>query len=231
MQELDSIINQLPERIDIQPFRHVEHFSEYWLVISLLLLVLIGISLAKKGLEFLPSSLQFMFSELFAFQFYNEHSNLSELEIILGYFFSFQLSSALFFLKIFPIVPSHSFNLTNVLLYSLGIYLFLLVKFLIFRTVKYLLPSRVDFKYYVFNYGYFCFYSSLFIMSFNIYLLVSNSKPSLLYFTIPMLFFYILILLRGVSISIRYNILGSIYFFLYLCTLEFIPIILISYAL
>lgn len=231
MQGIDSLINKVPHTYDIQPYHPSNTELQFWLGWTIFFLVSIGLALVYKRRQFVPFIAPFLFSEPFAFDFYNSNSERTFLEVLLGVFFVFQLISLLFILGIFPLEQFNFSYKINLLVYCTGAILFLLLKLLLFTTLKYLLPTRVDFNYYIFNYSYYCFISSFFLLFINFFLLNYPFDFPPLFFGLPLVTFYLLILVRGLLISNRYNILGSIYFFLYLCTLEFIPIILLAKAI
>jgi len=197
------------------------------LLLSFLWLIGILFFLQKSQLDFFSVFFPFVVSENNALDLFKYQPKIRFVDILLGVFFLIQLSLILYLLGIrLPLrVFAHPIAQFGLLL---GVVSMLFTsKILIYNTIKPLLPNKQAVSYYGFNYAYWCFY-------FGIVLFVINLIFSTQQFIISdwiliglVAIFYIFLVLRLITISLRYNLLRSVYIFLYFCALEIAPFAMI----
>lgn len=172
--------------------------------------------------EFYPT----LISEQYTFNYYYENQDEEKGKLWETLFFSVQFA----YLIVSGNFIKKTFGLNEFVLFfivALLISLLVFFRFAVYKSMMHLLPRKVDIDYYIFNYrftflyiGFFAFI--LIAVNRNLNILKNHEILYLLFFV-----FYIWLLFRWLLISVRYKVVKSIYFFLYLCTLEILPILIL----
>lgn len=194
-------------------------FSFIWLILILILS-------KKDGIEFFGVFFPFLFSETYSLNLHKNKSKIQLVDVTLGTFFLIQFSLFTYLVGVrIPILPDNFF-IQYVTLFGLTI-IFHLCKLLFYLSLKPLLPNPQVVHYFGFNYSYWCFYLGLILFLTNLIIRTNQfSIPSWL----PVIFligFYLFLVIRLIGISLRYNLMKSIYILLYFCALEIAPVSLI----
>ncbi len=238
MQFLPDHLDNLPTIFDIQPITRWDPIVDIWIVLSIILLIGIAYALTRINFNFMETMLSFLFSESQTYaRFKLLDGSTNAVSIFFSLFFALQVTTLLWLIGYSPLgyilkLSNSALDIAFTFLIDFCIIvLFFLGKAILFQTIKFLLPSRVDVNYLNYSYNQHCYYSSCILMLLNLF--GFTYKLFNVYFlgVLFLIGFYLFFIVRSISISSRYNILGSIYFFLYLCTLEIIPILLLVKAL
>lgn len=209
---------------NIQPYAISSVLSHSFIALSIVLLVLIIFRLRFNGIRFFEVFFPFLLSENYSLSFYKVKIKYGLVDVLLALFFVLQVSFLLF-----SFAPKSLYFFDNqwvnfFIFFGAAVILFL-GKLLVYSSLRHLLPSKVDVRYFGFNYAFWCFYFGIFLFLLNLLFLTSFSSPSIYYLFGIVGLFYLFLIIRVISISLRYNILGSLYIIVYFCTLEISPFI------
>lgn len=221
-------LDQLATEFNIQPYNHEPIVFQEFLVLSLVLLLLITVVKIIRNRKVTDYLFSIFSSEQESFSYYivgNSDKLLQQLGVLL---FSVQLAFAtmLFFpLQMVLALPIADWQLF--LLSVVSIFILFNVKFMLFKTIEKLIPWQIDSEYYLFNYRFILFFVAL---SFFLLLSVQHFHPKPIFnllVLLIMILFYTWVFFRWLFVSMRYKVVSSIYFFLYLCTLEIAPLLIL----
>lgn len=229
---MDTLFQILPQNYnstyDIQPFVESKELFLYFIIASILMLFILAYSKIIENSAITDMILPFLQSEQFTLHFYEvEKGNRLTKNIIL-LFVSLQIAKLIFpylnHLQVF--VDSFLHIGMKLILFTLIIFLLFHIKFLIFHSLSFLIPWKVDINYFIFIY-------IILLLIFGLAIFVINCLPQQLSnkqlwpaYLVCIAGFYLLLILKWVFVSMRFRLMSSVYFFLYICTLEIVPLII-----
>ncbi len=196
------------------------------ILFSFLFLIVILLFVKTSQFQFFKVSIPFFASENAALSIYKYKPKIHLIDLLLGFFFLLQLSLLLYLMRIRVTI----FNLNpyiQILVILGSMLLAFVMKYFLYLSIRPLLPTRQVVSYYGFNYAYLCFYSGMVLFLYNL-VIVTNQFPVPIWYSVILLgLFYVFLVVRLISISLRYGLIQSIYIFLYFCALEIAPLVMI----
>lgn len=215
----------------IQALQSRSEIISSYIIISFLLLFFISVlHVLKQQNSGIAKVIPFLSSEQEAFKTFSKSTSTFTLnDLLCTFFFVVQISYLL--LNLFS--ANEFVQVLN--LSDLGFGIVVAVFLLLFFTLKYYISSQLSFliqpnfeiKYYQFTYSYPLFFLALLL--FTSVLIDINFKIDYgeIIYIIILCMFYVWLIIRWIFISLRYQTMKSLYFFLYLCALEVAPLLLI----
>jgi len=231
---MDELLFQFSQQnqpyFDIEPYQPSNLMSQWFLILSIAFMLLISLVNKTRNLNFFQRLVGFFGSEHAALGFYKEKQKIGFIDVLLGLFFFLQSSFLVFKYANFQSIFAYP---TWMILGGLVVSFFMLFvgKAMVYNTLSALVPKKVNIKYYGFNYAFTCFYFGIFLFVLNLLLISKQLAIPVVLVLGVCAIFYIFLITRFISISSRYNILRSVYIFLYFCALEIIPIVVLFIGL
>jgi hypothetical protein len=224
------LLEEVEQPTIILPNRTKSHFSNDWLTIVLMLALVLIASVRLGYAKYISSLFQSVFNYPTAFRMFGEKNNsilhgAVRLEIL------FYIIFAMFIFQIFNLSPNKSAS-ASLVIYgtTLGFsILYFVVKKLVYKTLGMIFQGVSETSEFIFNMDNFNRVTG--ILLFPVVALVAfypAESPVIIVFAgiFAAVFIYVMLLIRGVSILLKKQF-SIFYLFLYLCTLEFLPLLLI----
>lgn len=215
---------------DIQAIQKSDLIFSIYIGLSFMTLLLMSFSylLKQKKVTFY-NVFSFLRSEQEGFRLFINQKRDKIKGILVFIFFVIQVSylgSRFFDLRL-EIMPNTSIIGMNAIFLALILLLVFYIKTVVSNQLSHLSKADFDIKYYQFTYSY-----PLFLLSLCLFLVtICEYNYQFVYSKILYLgivtFFYVWLIIRWIFISVRYQTMNSLYFFLYLCTLEVAPLLLV----
>ena len=230
---MDTLFQLLPREYnpgyDIQPYVITENVIPCFIISSFVLLFLLAIVKMAENSAISELAIPFLQSEQNSFQsFETEKFNSFTYQTVvlfsslqLAFWIGEHMPVADFFTQY---IVSDAFNL---LLNTVFIFLFFQVKFLLFHSLSLIIPWNINTSYFIYVYKFLLLFFSIPFFMINCLTIFQFHKGVIVAFLILFSMFYLLLFVKWLFVSIRFKLLNSIYFFLYICTLEIVPLVIV----
>lgn len=229
---MDSLFQLVPEQInstfDIQPYVVSKEATTAFIIASIVLLLLLTLSKIVENSSLTTIALPFVLSEQFSFQSYEVEIEKQATYTLIVAFVSLQLA---YVVQVFNaeqlFLPWFQFGkVAELLALTAGIFLLFHLKFLLFNSLSLLIPWQVDTNYFIYTYKMNLFYLGIALFVLNCVQTLLPTELLIIVYTSAIALFYFFLIQKWLLVSMRYRLITSIYFFLYICTLEIVPLLL-----
>lgn len=211
---------------DVEPYVANHTIFQVYLISSVVLLLILAFFKVEEKQPLFGFFTSFLLSEQQTFDRYLSGEEHPKMNLLMILFMSLQASyllhqhTVLLKYNLFPILVQ--LGMATIII----AFLFML-KFALFRSMELLLPWRVNSQFFIYNYRFALFAVSIVYFVINYFSYSETIANGPIFLLIPIFLFYVWLIFRWLYISIRYQVVRSLYFFLYLCTLEIAPLIIL----
>jgi len=222
---LFNLTNLTTDQPFIQALKEPDLLKDAYILLTLLLLSVIILVKVSKNIQF-SGTYKRLFVEEETYSAYRKQSRSKLMSALLDINVLVQLTFLIFFLFREELTFFSSDVLTLISILGFLFVLFIL-RILSFSILKWLTTSKVNADYFWFTHFNAVRVLSFFFLIMNLLVLAGNVLPfKIILFTVVGLF-YAWLILRYLFIGVRYGVLRNLYFFIYLCTLEIAPILIL----
>lgn len=209
----------------IQALKQPEFLKDVYLMITVALLLTIILVKVSRNIQFNINSKRFFIEEE-TYSIFRSKGQSRFLNTVLDINALVQFTFLVFFIFRDQIAYFSSDLMKILLVFSVLLLLFLL-RIVSFSILDWLTSSKVNPTYFRFTHFNAFRILSIFILIMNLLVLSGNQLPFRNILFIMLGLFYAWLILRYLLIGVRYGVLKNLYFFIYLCTLEIAPILIV----